>query len=59
MDNKFRQAASQYMSGESTSVKLETALKASLLPVPTLSEETGGIVLKKPTVIELDFVNEG
>ncbi|KAG1734361.1 hypothetical protein EDD22DRAFT_960106 [Suillus occidentalis] len=50
MDDKFCQTASQYMSGESTGAKLET--------VPAPSEEMGGIVLKKPTMIELDFVNE-
>ncbi|KAG1731395.1 hypothetical protein EDB19DRAFT_1831717 [Suillus lakei] len=65
VEDKFRQAASQYLGGNSASAKLETALKASELqlqaPLPNSPVEVDDqIVLKKTTMwIKLDFKNEG
>ncbi|KAG1744577.1 uncharacterized protein EDB91DRAFT_1246697 [Suillus paluster] len=67
VDDSLRQAASQYLGGESVSAKLDIALKASgsqqlqvPAPNPALGDEQKAeIIPTKPTMIELDFGNAG
>jgi hypothetical protein len=63
VDDELRQAACRLLSGDSSSTKLEIALKASgsqqPLPLPTVPGSADGQKMKKPTMFELDFVNEG